>query len=187
MKKTYLLGIVMLSCLLLFAGNALGAVTPTSPIPADDATGVWVNNPTLSVLLNTSGVTGTLMNGTITCVGTGDVYTITNQANGTQTLTFPSASKPLSATTTYQWWVNVSDGDWTNTSYNFTTGSPARMSENTGFDATELLLIGVLTIAMILVVLFVAIDMIHDKKPDTKKLMTILIAVIIMVIALGFI
>jgi hypothetical protein len=165
----------------------LTAITQTDASPADDATGVWVNQPTLSVLLNITE--GGNMNGTITCVTTGDTYTITNQPNGTQTLTFPSASLPLEATTTHQWWVNVSNstGVWVNTSYNFTTGSPARLSENTGFSATQLVLIGVLTLAMILVVLFVAMDMIHTKKVDAKKLMTMLIAVIIMVIALGFI
>lgn len=186
MRRTSLIGILLLSCLL-FCSTALGAVTPTVPSPADNATNVWVNTPTLSVLLNETS--GQNMNGTITLVATGDTYTISTASNGTATLTIASANLPLSASTTYQWWVNASNdaGAWTNTSYNFTTGTPARMSEHTGFSATQLVLIGVLTIAMILVVLFVAIDMINSKKVDPKKFITMLVAVIIMVIALGFI
>jgi len=169
----------------MFGGSALATVTPTTPSPVDDATGVWVNTPTLSVLLNCTN--GTQMNGTITCVETGDTFSITAQTNGTQTLTFPSGSLPLTGLTTYQWWVNASDLDgWTNTSYNFTTGSPARLSDQ-GLNAQQLLLVGLLSVVMLLVVLFVAIDMIKEKKPDAKKLVTMLIAVVILVVALGFI
>jgi hypothetical protein len=185
-----ILGLALLVSLLLFivpSVSALTAITNADASPADDATNVWVNTPSLSVLLNSTE--GGNMNGTITLVATGDVLTITNQPNGTQTLTIASANLPLEASTTYQWWVNVSNNSavWVNTSYNFTTGSPARMSENTGWSASELLLITFLGIAVLLVIVFMGMEIINNKKPDLRKLMGMLIAVIIMVIAMGFI
>lgn len=167
--------------------SAMATVVPTVPSPDDDATNVWVNQPTLSVLLEESR--GETMNGTITCVGTGDVYTISTQSNGTQTLTFPAGSLPLEASTTYQWWVNVTNltAVWVNTTYTFTTGTPARMSENTGWSAQELLLIGLLGIVILLVILFMAMEIINEKKPDPKRLLSMLIAVVILIIAMGFI
>jgi hypothetical protein len=61
------------------------------------------------------------------------------------------------------------------------------MSENTGWSASELLLISFMAIAVLLVLVFMGMEIINNKKPDLKKLMGMLIAVIIMIIAMGFI
>lgn len=184
MRKSLLLALL---CLVLLSASAMGAgVTPSSPSPADDATNVWVNTPTLTVVLNEAD--GETMNGTMTLVATGDTYTISTMSNGTSSLTIASANLPLTASTTYQWYVNVSNetGVWTNTTYNFTTGTPARLSENTGFDTSQLLLIAFLSITVLLVIVFMVIE-VMDGKPDLKRLFALLIAVIILVIAMGFI
>ena len=178
--------LLLITLLMVLPLTVSATVTPTVPSPSDDATNVWVNTPSLSVLLNCTN--GTQMNGTITLVATGDVLTITAQTNGTQTLTIASGNLPLTQSTTYQWWVNASDLDgWTNTSYNFTTGTASRMSENSDFDATEVLLFGLLATFVILGLVVFAWDVVKTGKLNVKTLMTFLVAVVVVVIALGFI
>lgn len=126
------------------------------------------------------------MNGTITCVETGDVYSITSQTNGTQTLTFASGSLPLEASTTYQWWVNATDSDgWTNTSYNFTSGVPRRMSEHTSMQDNTALTV-MLAIVTVLVVVIGAMRTL-DGKVTIKELIGLVITVAILIAVMGFI
>lgn len=187
LKKRYLLIPILLLFFMMFAPMATATITPSAPNPADNATGIWVNKPTLTVSIAESN--GEYMNGTIILVNTGTTATLSAILNGTQTLTIPSASLPLTALTVYQWWVNVSNETavWVNTSYNFTTGTASRLSEYSGFDATQLLLVGLILIVVALVVLMYVIDIMQSKKLDPDKLIGAVVVVVILVIIAGFI
>jgi len=144
-----------------------------------------------NLIVNITSSTGHTMNGTITLVATGDTLTISSAMNSTQTMTIATGNLPLDALTTYQWYVNVTDNanltlGWVNTSFNFTTSSPARLSENTGLSSSELVLVGLLSLAILLIVIFMVFELL-DGKPDPKRLLGMLIAIVMMVIAMGFI
>jgi len=182
----------MILALLLFSATASASITQSNPSPADDATDVYVRTSEWNVTLVSGNFS--VFNGTMT-ISTGGTLlsttTLTNAVNGSSVLTIPEASLPLEASTVYQVWVNVSDeatweGSWSNTSYNFTTGTAARLSDNSGFSAQQILLIAVLGIVICLVVVVMVVEM-ADGKPDPKRLLSLILAVIILAVAMGFI
>ena len=61
------------------------------------------------------------------------------------------------------------------------------LRDTDGLSASEILLIVFLGIAVMLVIAMMAIELINNPKPDIKRLFYMLIAVVIMVIAMGFI
>jgi len=149
---------------------ALATVTQTSPSPADNATGlVPRDTTTFSVSLATNG---THMNGTITCVNTGDVKTISSQLNGTQTLTF---ANPLAIQTTYQVWANVSDDwSWTNTSYNFTTGNAQLLSDNSNNLITIIIVELVIVFIALALIYYTVNNFMQSKKKGIKEMMELI-------------
>lgn len=188
MKRTkivFSLFVITLLLSLFLATSVPATLTETGVTPADDATGVYVRT-TLSVVLTESE--GQTMNGSIRLVSTNDVLTLSAVSNGTQTLTIPTGNLPLEASTTYQWWVNTSNFTvWTNSSYNFTTGTADRARDYAGFNAQQIVLFGVLLIVMMLAVLVFIMDMMKEKKLDIYKLSGLLFAIILMSVVMAFI
>lgn len=185
MRKTKYVFICLTLFILLgfFTFSALGTVTQTSPDPTDDQTGVYVKVGAFTVLLNTSDEVGH-MSGTISLYLSTNLVTsttLTNVANSTQSLTLPT----LDELTTYTVYVNVNDSvGWTNQSYNFTTAE-ARLTDNTNFDATDLLMIGVFFMIVLLGAMYYTYDkMIVKKEMETKQLMLMLFGLIVLVIGL---
>jgi len=176
----------------LLAPSAISTAIVSIPAPADDETGISVAINNLSVYLYDT--TGDTFNYTITFVSTGDTITVTGAVNGTKTLDIPSSNLPLTGLTVYQWTVNMTnltsatDGTkWVNTSYNFTTGTHSRMSEYSGFSATQLLLVGMILIVVALVVIMYVIDIMNNKKLDVDKLVGAVVVVIILVVIAGLV
>ena len=63
----------------------------------------------------------------------------------------------------------------------------ARLRDADGLSASEILLVVFLGIAVLLVLVMMAVELLRNPKPDIKRLFYMLIAVVIMVIAMGFI
>lgn len=173
---------IFMMLLIMMATPALATVTPSAPSPADDATGLVPRDiTTFTVTLATNG---TYMNGTITCVNTGQVATLSSVVNGTATLTFSPA---LSELTTYQMHVNVSDDwSWSNTSYNFTTGRQQLLSD---FDNSAIVKIiaGLTTVFIALgLVYFTAVRYINGKK-GIKEMMEMVKILVFGLVFLGIV
>lgn len=187
-KRFSILSFTLLSVLLVFSLSSCGAgVTQSNAYPEDDATSVWVNIPEITILINESE--GQTMNGTIILVATGDTLTIDTQSNSTQTLTISGENLPLEASTTYQWWANVSNETnvWSNTSYNFTTGTPSRLSEYTSFDANELLVVSIVVMVIAISIILFIIDIMNSKKLEVEKLIYLILIIVFMTVVLAFI
>lgn len=179
--------ILVLIFSLFFSMGVMASPNYSNVYPSDDATNIWVNIPQLKVSINSSD--GSLMTGTITFINTGQVTTLTSVTNGTFYLNLSSPTLPLNSTETYEWRVhvrNTSHTDWTNTSYNFTTGTPARMREYNAFDSNEIILINLIGIVVTLGFIVTMYDMLHTGKLDPNKLIFIFFAVIILGALLAF-
>ena len=94
------------------------APSQSSADPTNGASGISVNKVNVSV--DIADPNGDTMNWSIEVDNSDNT-----SANGASNSTINcSLSTPLSYSTTYTWWVNVTDGaEWTNTTYTFTTGS----------------------------------------------------------------
>jgi len=191
--KIVLIGILTLLCAMFFVSPTMATVTPTSPLPADGATGVPDYTNAFTVTLTSSNMS--LMNGTIYCVQTAETRTLTEIANGTHALNFSSLLSPLIV---HQIWVNVSDGTgdwkadaWVNTSYNFTTGGVSRMRNAEGVPTWAGSLFIVITILVFAMLIWRDISSgISNKgkfdKDAIKRLMIYLVAIIVLSVALTF-
>jgi len=85
--------------------------------------------------------------------------------------------------------VNASDTDgWTNTSYNFTTGS-ARITQNNNLDSNQRIIVGLISVFVIIGLLGMIVKDVKESKGklDVKRLVTYLLGIIIMGLILGFI
>lgn len=173
----------LLLALLAWNLTVSATVTQTSPSPPNDATGVWINTPSFTLQLN---ATNGNMNGYIN-MSNGDTLTVTNQANGTQILTLTT---PLNELTTYQIWANITDTDgYTNSSYNFTTGTTFRLSEQEDiFSTTQIVIIGIAIVLLFLGILYyIKKDLIDNKNANLENIVKVIFACVIIVIIAMFI
>lgn len=190
--KTKYIPLLLLSLFLIIGccGIAQGVVTHSGELPADGATNIWVNKEQFAITLNST--TGQLMTGTMTLYGTSDIYTLTSVANGTFYVNFSSGTLPFDPLTNYSVDVHVRNesfagiATWTNTSYGFTTGASARLSDSNDLSASEIVLVGLISIVIILAVAMYMLDIAHDKKLSLDKLVGAVLAVIVLGLTLAF-
>lgn len=187
------MSLLIISMFLCFSGvNVSAQPVINSVTPQENATGVYLRT-VLSV--NLSETAGDTMNVTILFVANNYSYNNTLFYNSSQTLTFPTTMLPLTPTTTYQFWVNVSNttytgnpsGIWVNNSFNFTTGVSSRARDSSAFNAQQIVLLGVLLIVMILGILLFVMDMIKEQKLDIKKLIGLVFIIIMLGVVAGFV
>lgn len=174
----------LLLVMVLFSIPALATVTPSAPNPADNDNDVFYQIDEWTIVLTSNNFT--YFNGTITCVQTDDITTLTNAENGTATLTFASA---LDTLTTHQIWVNVTDEAdwaWTNTSYNFTT-TTTHLRDNQNLEERDLLLVVLLGTVICLVFLVEAKRFLDGSITDYKELVSAIVMVMILIVIMSFI
>lgn len=188
MKKVLLVIPIFLTLLFLIATPALATVSQSAPSPADDATGLVPRDTTSFTITLASDASPFLMNGTITCVNTGQVATLSSVANGTATITFSPA---LSEQTKYRINANVSDitgGNvtWTNTSYNFTTGRQQLLSDSPN-SAILKVITGLTTVLVALgLVYFTAVRFMNGDK-GIKEMMEMVKILVFGLVFLGIV
>jgi len=186
-KKLIILGIMTLMCVMFFASPAMATVTPTNPVPLDNATGVDLYLDAFNVTLTSNDTSS--MTGTIYCVQTEETRTLTAVTNGSYMLNF--SADYLWASTTYQIWVNISDDTWTNTSYNFTTAGASRMRQTEEVPTWAPGLIITITLLVFLVLLFNDVNSAVKNKSFDKnaiqRMLMYFVAIIFLGIALSII